>query len=165
MVGDDWTLLERCVRVSVPSGMRLLPVGGSSAHGFLPAAARPSAFNRESSGLTLILEDIDYQRALLDQLHGQVQEVQRKISLSVIQLGNAEASLPKSRSNVVEHFYANTSKHALYLTPISISGDEDTAFSSARQVRSVGSHVAGLRPCYIYKASVAVSRSTSNLRG
>nr|XP_050041184.2 transient receptor potential cation channel subfamily M member-like 2 [Dermacentor andersoni] len=36
--------------------------------------------------LTLILEDIDYQRTVLDQLQGQVQEVQRKISLSIIHL-------------------------------------------------------------------------------
>ncbi|KAH6936306.1 hypothetical protein HPB50_015471 [Hyalomma asiaticum] len=36
--------------------------------------------------LTLILEDIDYQRTVLDQLQGQVQEVQRKISLSVVHL-------------------------------------------------------------------------------
>ncbi|KAH9369527.1 hypothetical protein HPB48_019682 [Haemaphysalis longicornis] len=33
-----------------------------------------------------MLEDVDYQRTVLDQLRGQVQEVQRRMSLSVIYL-------------------------------------------------------------------------------
>ncbi|CAN7978571.1 unnamed protein product [Ixodes persulcatus] len=36
--------------------------------------------------MLLILEDVDYQRTVLDQLRGQVQEVQRKLSLSLIYL-------------------------------------------------------------------------------
>lgn len=48
----------------------------------------------------LILEDVDYQRSVLDQLRGQVQEVQRKLSLSLIYL---EALKQVSSSKGGEH--------------------------------------------------------------
>ncbi|CAN7993898.1 unnamed protein product [Ixodes hexagonus] len=41
---------------------------------------------KQTERLLLILEDVDYQRTVLDQLRGQVQEVQRKLSLSLIYL-------------------------------------------------------------------------------
>ncbi|XP_077516820.1 ADP-ribose pyrophosphatase, mitochondrial-like [Amblyomma americanum] len=41
---------------------------------------------KQAEKLTLMMEDIDYQHTMLDQLKGQVQEVQRKISLSLIYL-------------------------------------------------------------------------------
>ncbi|XP_042148240.1 uncharacterized protein LOC115328407 [Ixodes scapularis] len=41
---------------------------------------------KQAERMLLILEDVDYQRTVLDQLRGQVQEVQRKLSLSLIYL-------------------------------------------------------------------------------
>ncbi|KAH7972433.1 hypothetical protein HPB52_012121 [Rhipicephalus sanguineus] len=50
------------------------------------ASANQNRAQMMSDNLTLMLEDVDYQRSTLDQLKGQVEEVQRKMSLSLIYL-------------------------------------------------------------------------------
>ncbi|XP_065285092.1 transient receptor potential cation channel subfamily M member 5-like isoform X2 [Dermacentor albipictus] len=49
-------------------------------------SANENTSQKMSDNLTLMLEDVDYQRTVLDQLRGQVEEVQRKMSLSLIYL-------------------------------------------------------------------------------
>ncbi|KAH6925745.1 hypothetical protein HPB50_009421 [Hyalomma asiaticum] len=49
-------------------------------------SANENIAQKMSDNLTLMLEDVDYQRTVLDQLRGQVEEVQRKLSLSLIYL-------------------------------------------------------------------------------
>ncbi|KAL1469811.1 hypothetical protein MTO96_024793 [Rhipicephalus appendiculatus] len=56
------------------------------------ASANQNKAQMMSDNLTLMLEDVDYQRTTLDQLKGQVEEVQRKMSLSLIYLETLKQS-------------------------------------------------------------------------